>query len=674
MQPVRGREPLRRRPGRRLRRPGLVPLAAVDDVGVQRPPVPAFDDYATELKALDIRRQATAQRAAEIAATEKQLAAEKDDDRRQARRGQGRCSASSRPRSARRCSLAAAAPSRLPVRRRPPPAAPPPPSRYAMAQVGDAYVYGAAGPSAFDCSGLTMMAWAPGRRRLPHSSSAQYGSGPHIAASDLQPGDLVFYYSPISHVGMYIGNGLIVQRRQPRRRRPRRRPATRCRTSARSALADPATPRRDRSPTSVGGRPFAVPCVPGRVGRAGVVTAARRRRTSRRRRRAARRSRRPAPAAARALQRASQRAVADARRRRPRAALAPAATPRAGDLLAAVVAQRAAPCGVADFTLRYVDEAGARRPRDGALGGRRRRHLAASAASTRRRRASRGARCAFAPADGRRRGRRRLRRRATGARPLWLAGPVEVRARRRRWCWSPRAGAGDRPRRRRGTPAGRPRCRSCAGCCRTGARGWSSRCRRRRRRSTRALGRRPGRLRRHRGGHRRRSTARRRRTRRSTSSSTRDVFDGLRPDRRPGRDEPRGHPRRHRRRRAARCRCGCWRASPTTSRCATSTCRVAPPPARSSRQVRRDGRAAPPARTRHEFDTAHAAPRRDLRERLAGLPACSPSSGGEGPWCASTTPSTAAAASTPRCARRFGLTVPRAHRAVAGPAGTGWPA
>ena len=40
---------------------------------------------------------------------------------------------------------------------------------------------------------------------MPHSSSAQYGSGPHIAASDLQPGDLVFYYSPISHVGMYIG-------------------------------------------------------------------------------------------------------------------------------------------------------------------------------------------------------------------------------------------------------------------------------------------------------------------------------------------------------------------------------------------------------------------------------------------------------------------------------------
>ena len=87
--------------------------------------------------------------------------------------------------------------------------------QYAMAQVGKAYVYGAAGPSAFDCSGLTMMAWAQAGVALPHSSGAQYGSGPHIAASDLQPGDLVFYYSPISHVGMYIGNGMIVHAANP---------------------------------------------------------------------------------------------------------------------------------------------------------------------------------------------------------------------------------------------------------------------------------------------------------------------------------------------------------------------------------------------------------------------------------------------------------------------------
>ena len=65
-----------------------------------------------------------------------------------------------------------------------------------------------------------MMAWAQAGVGLPHSSSAQYGSGPHVSASDLQPGDLVFYYSPISHVGMYIGNGLIVHAANPLERGP----------------------------------------------------------------------------------------------------------------------------------------------------------------------------------------------------------------------------------------------------------------------------------------------------------------------------------------------------------------------------------------------------------------------------------------------------------------------
>jgi cell wall-associated NlpC family hydrolase len=86
---------------------------------------------------------------------------------------------------------------------------------YAKSKVGDAYVYGAAGPSAFDCSGLTMAAWATAGVSLPHSSSAQYSSGRHISESELQPGDLVFYYSPISHVGMYIGNGQIVNALNP---------------------------------------------------------------------------------------------------------------------------------------------------------------------------------------------------------------------------------------------------------------------------------------------------------------------------------------------------------------------------------------------------------------------------------------------------------------------------
>jgi peptidoglycan DL-endopeptidase CwlO len=86
---------------------------------------------------------------------------------------------------------------------------------YAKAQVGKAYVYGAAGPDAFDCSGLTMAAWSQAGVSLPHSSSAQYSSGPQVSESELQPGDLVFYYSPISHVGMYIGNGQIVNALNP---------------------------------------------------------------------------------------------------------------------------------------------------------------------------------------------------------------------------------------------------------------------------------------------------------------------------------------------------------------------------------------------------------------------------------------------------------------------------
>ena len=86
---------------------------------------------------------------------------------------------------------------------------------YALAQVGKSYVYGAAGPNAFDCSGLTMAAYRSVGVYLPHSSSAQIGSGRRVSSSELRPGDLVFYYSPIHHVGMYIGGGRIVHAANP---------------------------------------------------------------------------------------------------------------------------------------------------------------------------------------------------------------------------------------------------------------------------------------------------------------------------------------------------------------------------------------------------------------------------------------------------------------------------
>ena len=78
---------------------------------------------------------------------------------------------------------------------------------YARAQVGKPYCYGGAGSACFDCSGLTMMAWRQAGISLPHSSAAQYNVGRRISAGELQPGDLIFYYSPISHVSIYIGGG-----------------------------------------------------------------------------------------------------------------------------------------------------------------------------------------------------------------------------------------------------------------------------------------------------------------------------------------------------------------------------------------------------------------------------------------------------------------------------------
>jgi peptidoglycan DL-endopeptidase CwlO len=80
----------------------------------------------------------------------------------------------------------------------------------AMAQRGDPYVWAAAGPNAFDCSGLTQYAYAAAGITLPHSSSAQSRMGTAVPRAQLQPGDLVFFHSPVSHVGMYIGNGKMV--------------------------------------------------------------------------------------------------------------------------------------------------------------------------------------------------------------------------------------------------------------------------------------------------------------------------------------------------------------------------------------------------------------------------------------------------------------------------------
>ena len=80
----------------------------------------------------------------------------------------------------------------------------------ALAQRGDMYLYGATGPDRFDCSGLTSFAYKAAGITIPRTSKLQSTFGTAVAKADLKPGDLVFFYSPVSHVGMYIGNGQMV--------------------------------------------------------------------------------------------------------------------------------------------------------------------------------------------------------------------------------------------------------------------------------------------------------------------------------------------------------------------------------------------------------------------------------------------------------------------------------
>jgi cell wall-associated NlpC family hydrolase len=80
----------------------------------------------------------------------------------------------------------------------------------AMAQRGKPYVWAAGGPGSFDCSGLTQYAFKAAGISLPHSSRLQSQMGQAVSRAELQPGDLVFFYSPVSHVGIYIGGGQMV--------------------------------------------------------------------------------------------------------------------------------------------------------------------------------------------------------------------------------------------------------------------------------------------------------------------------------------------------------------------------------------------------------------------------------------------------------------------------------
>ena len=128
-----------------------------------------------------------------------------------------------------RAAAAAAAQERAsissPVPADPPPTGgyiPPPNASAAQTAVGAAYsvigapyVFGAAGPDAFDCSGLTSWAWAQAGVSLPHSALAQLGSLPHVPLSSVEPGDIIYYGSTSPHVAIYVGGGNIIHARHP---------------------------------------------------------------------------------------------------------------------------------------------------------------------------------------------------------------------------------------------------------------------------------------------------------------------------------------------------------------------------------------------------------------------------------------------------------------------------
>ncbi|WP_424891149.1 NlpC/P60 family protein [Streptomyces sp. XH2] len=86
---------------------------------------------------------------------------------------------------------------------------------YAFEQLGKPYVWGAAGPDAFDCSGLTSQAWAHAGDVIPRTSQEQWRSLPRVALDELRPGDLVLYFEGATHVALYLGNGLVMQAPRP---------------------------------------------------------------------------------------------------------------------------------------------------------------------------------------------------------------------------------------------------------------------------------------------------------------------------------------------------------------------------------------------------------------------------------------------------------------------------
>ncbi|MGW1640897.1 NlpC/P60 family protein [Streptomyces lavendulae] len=104
---------------------------------------------------------------------------------------------------------------RLPARTGTPTAAGGAALRYATAQIGKPYVWGAEGPGSFDCSGLTSKAWEHAGRSIPRTSQEQWAQLPRVPLDRLRPGDLVVYFPKATHVALYIGDGKVIQAPRP---------------------------------------------------------------------------------------------------------------------------------------------------------------------------------------------------------------------------------------------------------------------------------------------------------------------------------------------------------------------------------------------------------------------------------------------------------------------------
>ncbi|GAA3815029.1 C40 family peptidase [Streptomyces coacervatus] len=145
------------------------------------------------------QEEAAAQKAAELA--KQQAAAEKAKEEAAAQQDQSSSSSSdSGSTSAGDSSYAAKAEKAL---------------AFARAQIGKPYVWGATGPGSYDCSGLTQAAWKAAGVSLPRTTYDQVNSGTTVSLTDAQPGDLIFFYDDISHVGIYIGNGMMIHAPKP---------------------------------------------------------------------------------------------------------------------------------------------------------------------------------------------------------------------------------------------------------------------------------------------------------------------------------------------------------------------------------------------------------------------------------------------------------------------------